>query len=119
PSNCSPAFPEMAYRPEHAGQALQAARRDWFSALKNVVELQKPNGSAGLPKKGFEIAPRLVWRHCEPFCPRPGFQKRVGPAALTAGRVVIGTVSPNSSPNCAPQRLRSFRFQSPASRAAS
>jgi hypothetical protein len=52
PSNCSPAFPEMAHRQEHAAQALpQAARRGGFSALKPVSELQKPNGRAGLLRR--------------------------------------------------------------------
>jgi hypothetical protein len=61
-------------------------------------------------------ASHLIPAHCRrcddrfsrPFCPRPGFQKRLCQTSIrpTAGYSTHAQTSPNSSPNCAPKGLR-------------
>ena len=51
---------------------------------------------------------RINDRLRRPFCPRPGFQKRLCPMSIrpTVGCLTQAQTSPNSSPNCAPKGLR-------------
>jgi hypothetical protein len=78
--------------PNSSWRCRQQGRTAWTWWVARILSGEFPPSADGLERSQY------------PFCPRPGFQKRLGQMSRmpSAGFSTQAQTSPNSSPNCAP-----------------